>query len=437
MRSAYIALRVVAALAAAAPLAIGRRSLMPLAEGLCRALEHLGPAAIKFGQLLSVRPDLVGAEGAEVFERLQDSAPPLSTRVIREVVERELLLPIEELFAEFDWQPVGCASVSQVHRARLACGDEVAVKVQRPGVRKLLHGDLLAVEKLARLFSWLPFLPHRFDLAAFVGHLREASLRETDFRQEAQIAERFRRAFRGEPQVIIPRVHWSHTTGRVLTTGFLTGHKISHALSRSGEGFSGLAELGARLFFRQVFEFGLFHADLHPSNIFITDDGKIGYLDFGIWGALSFDERTAMLGTLVGLLNRDSDVAFANLEKLGVTAPPASAKAFTDDIGQVLAHGVGPSLSQTSLARIGRGILKAVRRHRVRVPHKYALLIKALITVEGAARGLHGEFDMEGAARDYLGPLVMLHYGPVQAAELVWRLATLTALAQAQRQLPD
>jgi ubiquinone biosynthesis protein len=436
-RSALFAARILAGLAEALPSALIRRSPLPLAEGLCRSLEKLGPAAIKLGQLLSVRPDLIGAEGALVFERLQDSAPPLPGAVVRGVVEGELLLPITELFSEFDWRPVGCASVSQVHRATLPGGEVVAVKVQRPGVTKLLQEDLEVLERLAALAAFLRLVPRTLDLAAFVRRLREASLQETDFRREGEVAERFSRAFRTETEVVIPRVYWSHTTGRVLTTEFLTGRKISHALTRTGEGYPGLAELGARLFFRQVFQFGLFHADLHPSNIFITDKGKIGYLDFGLWGQLDEGERSAMLGTLVGLLTANPKIALANLKTLGVEVAPHHAEPFADEIGQVLAKSVGPSLAETSMTQLGGGILRAVRRFGIGVPHKYALLIKALLTVEGAARGLHDEFDMQSAARGYLGRLVAVHYGVGEGLEFIWRLAALTALGDAEEIYAD
>lgn len=432
LRAAIKVARVGVGLLPHLPAALWRRSLAPLAEGLCKSLERQGPAAIKLGQFLSVRPDLVGVEGAEIFERLRDSAPELGFAEIRGVVEAELRLPLEELFDEFDFAPVGSASVSQVHRARLSSGEEVAVKVQRPGVARAMHGELAAAQALARLAGRLFFgKGGGVDLGGFVERLREASVEELDFRREGAVAERFARVMAGEPNVEIPRVYWSHTTSKVLTTGFLRGHKISHAVARSTGDYEGLAELGARLFFRQIFEFGLFHADLHPSNVFITEAGSIGYLDFGLWGELDGDECDAVLGAMVGLLARDAEVALANLSLLGVEVAPERVGAFSEDVSRVMEEAMGPTLADTSAARIGAGLLGAVRRHGVRVPHKYALLIKALVTVEGAARGLHGEFDMEGAAREYLTRFAATRYGGAGAAELLWRMTSLIALGEA------
>jgi ubiquinone biosynthesis protein len=297
----------------------------------------------------------------------------------------------------------------------------VAVKVQRPGAAEVLIGDLrLAGHLLAFLVKVTP-LRRRLDTEAVWGEVLETCEAELDFRREAEAVEAVGRNFRGRPGIRVPRIHWGWTTRRVMTAELIPGTKISSLEARDRSDYAYLAELGARAFLKQVLEDGLFHADLHPANLLITPAGEIAYLDFGIVGRLSPGERRHVLGALAGLLSRDAPLAVRHLAELGVSVPRERVDAFAADVGRTLDAALGPVLGEVSLARVGWGILAAVHRHRVVFPRRYALLVKALITIEGTARLLHPGFAFEEAAREYLMESAGRHLGIGQVLEAVWR----------------
>lgn len=417
------------------PVCAALGNLRPLAAALSRGFARLGPAFVKLGQFLSVRPDLVGEPFASEMAKLRDRAMPLEYSVVSGIVRSELGLTPEALFAEFDREPLASASVSQVHRALTFSGERLAIKVQRPDAPERLRQDLSILRSLAALAGRLPTVRPHGDPAGFVDRIIESSLEETDFRREGEACERFRVLFRREARLKVPKVHWGYTTRRVLATEFMEGWKISDQEARTVAGYEELAEVGAQLFFRQVLEYGLFHADLHPSNVFVTADGKIGYLDFGIRGELTTAERENLLGAIIGMLARDERAVLENLAALGVAVPPGKRAGFVAEMRNVLESSFGPSLAETSTAALGRGLMAAVGRHGVKLPHKYALLVKALLTVEGSARTLHSTFDMETAARNYLTGHHAGTLRPSLLADALWRFVLLgEALDLRQRQ---
>ena len=374
----------------------------PVATSFKAAFEELGPAFIKLGQFLSIRSDLIGHERTKVFESLQDNAPKLEFYKVKELVEHSLLAPIDELFKTFEERELAAASISQVHRAVTNAGDVVAVKIQRPDAAALLKGDVALFVNLALVLNKLSFINKHIDIIGFVKEIESSCALELDFRREGEIAERFKRNFTVSPKPKIPKVYWELTTKTVLTTEYISGHKISERATATGEEYRELALRGSFIFFRQVLSHGLFHADLHPSNVLITDDGEIAYVDFGIWGELSDEERQNVFGALAGMVSRDSVIALRHLEALGVEVDPGSRANFINDISAIIDSALTGDLADIDMSRVGRGILTAVKKNRVRFPHKYALLIKALLTIEGSARTLYSEFELERAASRYL-----------------------------------
>jgi ubiquinone biosynthesis protein len=411
------------------PKGFWERSWAPPARSLRVALEALGPAFIKLGQFLSVRPDLLPAEAIAELEKLQDGAAAVPLAQVRRVLEEELGAPAERLFRTLDPRPLASASVSQVHRAVLPSGEAVAVKIQRPGVARAIRLDLeLAGRLLGGLVRWSP-LRGRLDVDALWAEVLQASADELDFRREAEVAESFARSFRAWPRIRVPRIHWAWTSRRVLTAEFIEGSKISDVAARDRQGYAELAELGALAFLKQVLEEGLFHADLHPANLLITPRGEVAYLDFGIVGRLTSEEREAALGTVAGWLCRDGDLALRHMERLGVRVPANAREAFSADVARLLEEALLPRLGDVSLRRIGGGLLEAVRRHSVVFPRKYALLVKGLLTIEGTARALHPGFCFEAAARRYVLEFGRKRLRLATLAEALWRGTALVGLS--------
>ncbi len=394
-----------------------------------RFLEAAGPGFVKFGQVLSVRPDLLPAGLIRELERLQDRAPPVPFSRIARAVEGGLGAPPARLFRWFEPVPVASASVAQVHRAVLPGGGAVAVKVLRPGVERAMARNLALLGRCVRAMCALPPLRGRVDGPALWAEVCGAVRAELDLRGEAEAAGAMARNFRGFPGIRIPRVFWSHTSRRVLATEFVEGRKISDPSVRGRPEYRGLAERGARAFFKQVLEDGLFHADLHPANLLITPRQEIAYVDFGIRGRLSREERQAVLGTLAGLLARDVALAVRHLEKLGVVIPGDRREAFAGEVARLLDRVLQPRLADVPAAAVGAGILRAARRHGVRFPHRHAVLVKALLTIEGTARLLHPEFSFERAVRRYLLDHAARTATLGILAEALWRGTALLGLA--------
>ncbi len=404
-------------------------SRSPAWRAFRRFLEAAGPGFVKFGQALSVRPDLLPAGLIRELERLQDRAPPVPFREIARTVEGELGAPALRLFRGIEPVPVASASVAQVHRAVLPGGTAVAVKVLRPGVERAMARNLALLGGCFRALCALPPLRGRVDGPALWTEVCGAIQAELDLRGEAEAAGTMARNFRGFPGVRIPRVFWSHTSRRVLTMEFVEGRKISDPLVRGRPEYRELAERGARAFFKQVLDDGLFHADLHPANLLITPRQEIAYVDFGIRGRLSREEREAVLGALAGLMARDVTLAVRHLERLGVVVPEGRREAFAREVAGVMDRVLRPRLADVPAAAVGTGILRAARRHGVRFPHRHAVLVKALLTIEGTARLLHPEFSFERAVRRYLLDRAAQKATLGSLAEALWRGAALLGLA--------
>lgn len=377
---------------------------LPRPARLRLAFEELGPAFIKLGQLLSLRPDLVPPEYAAELSLLQDQAAPIALSQIEGRVEAQLSRPIAELFLEFGAEPLAAASLAQVHRALLKDGTEVAVKVQRPGVRETIRADLAILEDLARLIAH--YLPESepFDPLGLAREFAKTLRRELDFVREGRNMELFRRNFADDPTVYIPRVFWELSSMEVLTMERIVGVKITdiEGLERAGLDRQRVAFNGANAVLKQIFAHGLFHADPHPGNILVLENNVIAPLDFGMVGRLEEGLRLEVAELLWGIVRRDIDRVVRTLHKLGSLSEAVDLQALRVDLADLLDRYYGTSLARLELGRLLNEAMTLVREHRLRLPPGLAMMGKALVLAEGVGRLLDPGFEMLALAQPYL-----------------------------------
>ncbi|MDI6712039.1 MAG: AarF/UbiB family protein [Anaerosomatales bacterium] len=381
------------------------------------AFEELGPAFIKLGQLISVRPDEFSDELVAEMQSMQDAVPALPAPEIRAVIRSEFGREPEDLWDGFEDEPIASASIAQVHRARLKrayrpvwgeelpAGARVAVKVIRPGAAEAIRADVAVARRLAERAVRLG-LVKRFDPVALLDEFAESVERELDMRVEGRFADRFAFDFRDDPVVQAPRIVWPLTGRRVLTMEFIEGWRLTEvdAVLAEGVDFYGLAVHGAEAFMRQVFVYGRYHADLHPANVFVTPENRIAYLDFGIVGYLTPEERYNITQVMAALVYRDPDRALAYSEKLGVHVPPEKVPAVRAELGKLLDALARPGEAadeQSSFAHFGYGFLRLLGRHGIEIPSGYGMLIKSLATVEGCSRMLYPDIDIIGTTQPF------------------------------------
>lgn len=380
---------------------------------LRRTLEDLGPTFVKFGQLLSTRPDVIPESILFELQKLQDTASPMPPGSAKRIAERELGFPVEEVFEEFDPEPLGSASIGQVHRAVLKSGEIVAVKVQRPEAGSRVESDLELMRDFAN------FLDRSFggrivvDVPSLVAEFEGVIRRELDYSAEAQAARRFAINFEGSP-VVIPKIYDEFSSSRLLTMEYIEGtrfHDIRPLLLRPSERRR-VAEMGAEAIFRMAFEHGFFHGDPHPGNLILTPEGELALLDFGMVGFLSRGDVEALSRLFISVINRDAAAALRSLEGLGVQYTTEVRDDLIQNIGEFLHKYSGLSVGEVTLGQALSELISIARRYRLRLPPVFPLLAKALLTAEGLARSIDPTINVYEVARPYARRLLAERYSP-------------------------
>jgi ubiquinone biosynthesis protein len=369
-------------------------------ERLARALEELGPTFIKLGQVLSTRPDLLPADVVAELEKLQDRVPPFSAEEVREAVARELGVPLEEAFAEFDLTPLAAASIAQVHRARLATGEEVAVKVQRPHLEETVEADLEILFAVARLADLHPVWGRMYDFTALAEEFALTLRQEMDFLAEGRNADRLRQNSAGMSGVLIPRIYWEHTTRRLLTMEFVAGVKLNEPERLAAEKVDrrAVARLLIETVLKQVFVDGFFHADLHPGNLAVLPGPALAFMDFGVVGTLTPERRSQCLEIVRGLVEGETERLARALVALGIASRDTDRESLKRDLERILEKYYRLPFGQLHLGRLLEELVEVAFRRRLRLPRELALMIKTLITLEAVARNLDPDLDLAEVA---------------------------------------
>ena len=383
-------------------------SAEPRAVRLRRALETLGPIFVKFGQVLSTRRDLLPADIADELARLQDRVPPFPSGEAVAEIERALGRPIDQVFAAFQRDPEASASIAQVHLATLANGEEVAVKVLRPGVERAIARDVSLLETAARLMErvWSESrrLKPRAVVAEFSKHLED----ELDLLREAANASLLRRNFEHSTLLAVPRVHWDYCSQRVMVMERMRGTPVSQVaqLRARGVDIPVLARTGVEIFFTQVFRDGFFHADMHPGNILVSTEGETRgryvALDFGIMGTLTETDKNYLAQNFLAFFNRDyRRVAQAHLDAGWVPAD-TRVDEFETAIRAVCEPVFARPLKEISFGRLLLRLFQTSRRFNVAIQPQLVLLQKTLLNIEGLGRELDPELDLWQTAKPFL-----------------------------------
>ncbi len=389
------------------------------------ALEELGPTFIKFGQILSTRSDLLPPEYLEELSYLQDEVAPVSWDEAKRVVETELGAPVEDLFAQVDPVPIASASLAQVHVARLIGGEEVVVKIQRPGIEKTVNLDLDIIYDLAQTAQQRITAASRFEVGDLAEEFASALRAEMDFRREAWNADRFRKNFADEPHLYVPKIYWDYSTHRLLVMERIQGIKIDDldALTAAGYDRHRLSAHAANFALKEVLIDGFFHADPHPGNMLILPGEVIGVLDFGTVGRLDDTDRANLARLFIAAVQLDVDAIVDQLQRMGVAGYRVNRIGLQRDLKRVLMRYYGLPIYEIDAQEIAKAVQPIMYEYHLYIPTDFYLLMKTVIMMQGVGLNLDPDFDIFEAAQPYIGKLFRRMWLPSSWGPGVARLA--------------
>jgi ubiquinone biosynthesis protein len=377
-------------------------------EELAADLERLGPAFIKLGQLLSTRADLLPPPYLEALGRLQDSVEPFSFADVERIVHEDLGFRISKGFASFDAEPIAAASLGQVHRAELRDGRQVAVKVQRPNIREGLAVDLATMEDIAAFLDHHTTTGRQFDFVRIVAEFRRTLAQELDYRREANNLVHLANNLASFRRIVIPRPIDDYSSARVLTMEFVSGRKITAITPLMRQDFDGLtlARDLFRAYLHQIIVDGFFHADPHPGNVFLTEDGRIALLDLGMVSRLSPSRQDQLLKLLLAVSDGNGDRAASQAMQIGDARPDLDEASLRRDVQDLVSRYQDVALEELQVGRVVMEISHTAGAHGIQLPSELTLLGKALLNLDQVGRTLAPEFDVNAALREE-GPRLM------------------------------
>jgi predicted unusual protein kinase regulating ubiquinone biosynthesis (AarF/ABC1/UbiB family) len=381
---------------------------------LRQLLTRLGPTFIKVGQALSTRPDLVRKDFLDELIKLQDQLPPFPTAIAFRIIEAELDRSIDEIFSTISPQPIAAASLGQVYQAKLHSGEDVAVKVQRPNLLPTLTLDLLLMRWAA---GWMaPYLPLNLghDLTLIVDEFGTKLFEEVDYQNEGRNANRFAVNFKDDPTVKVPFIYWDYCSTHVLTLEWIHGFKLTDTsrVQEAGLDTDALIRTGVTSGLRQLLEFGFFHADPHPGNLFAMPDGRMAFIDFGMMDQLEQSTKETLVDSVVHLINQDYDLLAADFVKLGFLTADTDITPIIPALESVFDKAIGESVSNFNFKTITDQFSELVYEYPFRVPAKFALIIRSLVTQEGLALSLNPNFKIVEIAYPYVAKRLLTDESP-------------------------
>jgi ubiquinone biosynthesis protein len=382
-------------------------------------LDELGPTFVKFGQLLSTRPDVLPPDIISELRGLQDDVRAFPFADVEKVVEEDLELSLDKLFTEFEERPVAAASIGQVHRATLPNGRRVAVKVQRPGAPRQIEADVALLYQAARIAKERVRALDFIDARQLVDEFARSIRQELDYRLEARNAATFHRNFAGHPHVRVPRVYWSYTRSRVLTLEWLDGIQVADIDPATFpiEDRRDLATLMAETWMTMIFRHGFFHGDPHPANILVLGHGdQIGLVDFGAVGKLTDDDMSKLTRIFIDAASENLDALPRRLSELGVRYPKEREEEFQAELQEIYYRYYGASLAEIDPLQVIREAFQLIYSMNLRLPTRFLLLDRAIATLGSVGIDLYPDFNVFEVARPYARGLLLDRFGPRRMA---------------------
>ena len=388
--------------------------------------EELGPTFVKFGQILSNRPDLLPADLIRELEKLQDSVPPLPGKSAIEVLETELKKKTGELYASFEQEAFASASMAQVHRAVLKTGEKVVVKIQRPGIQEIIQSDIRVMYYLANVFSRrIPSLK-AFDPVGLVKNFEDSIMKELDFIHESVNIQRFHHNFSkdetDEGYIHSPKLYPAFTTSKVLTLEYIEGIKISNTnlLKERGYDLQLLARRLSLSYFKQIFNYGFFHADPHPGNLLVLPNNVICYLDYGMMGSVIRKDLEALGSLFLAVKSKDVRRIIRSVQQLSDQIVIRNYRELENDVNEFVHNYSFRDLHQNELSTIMLELKDIIVKHSLKVPTHFFLLIRSMVTIEGVIRQLDPELDLTKMIRPFVLKMAAKHYNPLQFGKRIF-----------------
>jgi predicted unusual protein kinase regulating ubiquinone biosynthesis (AarF/ABC1/UbiB family) len=376
-------------------------------------LTKLGPAFIKIGQAISTRPDLVPPIFLEELSKLQDQIPPFENEIAFRYIEEALGAPPHELFVELSDAPVAAASLGQVYKGRLKTGEQVAVKVQRPGLAENITLDVYILRGISA-WAMKQFPIIRSDLVGILDEFATRIFEEMDYTQEGRNAERFDALYSYMPEIYVPEIYWDYTARRVLTMEWIEGTKLTQieAVVAQGIDATALIEIGVQCSLRQLLEHGFFHADPHPGNLLAMPDGRLAYLDFGMMSQMEPYQRYGLIEAIVHLINRDFDSLANDYVKLEFLDADVDLTPIIPAFSEVFSEAMTSSVSEINIKTITDKLSELMYEYPFKVPAYFALIIRSLVTLEGIAINIEPDFKVLSKAYPYIAKRLLTDPAP-------------------------
>ncbi len=391
------------------------------ANQLREMITALGPTYIKVGQALSTRPDLIRQDFLDELIKLQDQLPPFSTNEAFQIIESQLNKPIEDLYREISPQPIAAASLGQVYKARLYSGEQVAVKVQRPNLLPTITLDLFLMRWAA---TWVtPFLPLNLghNLMIVVDEFGVKLFEEIDYINEGRNAEKFAANFQDDPEIKVPLIYWRYTSRNVLTLEWIDGIKLTdvEGIQRAGLNPDSIIRVCVNAGMRQLLEFGFFHADPHPGNLFVLADGRMAFIDFGMMDQLTQHTKETIAGSIVHVINKDYSSLTKDFVELGFLTPDIDISPIIPALEKVLDNAIGESVGNFNFKTITDEFSDLMFEYPFRVPAQFSLIIRSLVTQEGVALTLNPEFKIVEIGYPYVAQRLLNGETPEMRQRLI------------------